>query len=146
MLEAVQQSIYICWLVVSTPLKNISQLGLWFPIYGKNKKCSKPPTRLCFEHILRMRILCTHFYGFVRPFPPMIKESAVVSTLSSPSAAKLRLVGRMPQELSFDLERCRGWESHRTPAPAFSWSLRLESSGFFNGFWVIQFLESAQVH
>jgi hypothetical protein len=24
--------------------------------------------------------------------------------------------------------------------------LRLESSGFFNGFWVIQFLESAQVH
>ena len=47
---------------------------------------------------------------------------------------------------SFDLERCRGWESHRTPALAFSWSLRLESSGFFNGFWVIQFLESAQVH
>ena len=23
------------WLVVSTPLKNISQLGLLFPIYGK---------------------------------------------------------------------------------------------------------------
>ena len=35
------------WLVVSTPLKNISQLGLLFPIYiWKNKKCSKPPTRL----------------------------------------------------------------------------------------------------
>ena len=36
------------WLVVSTPLKNISQLGLLFPIYGenwRNKKCSKPPTR-----------------------------------------------------------------------------------------------------
>jgi len=33
------------WLVVSTPLKNISQLGLLFPIYGKNKTCSKPPTR-----------------------------------------------------------------------------------------------------
>ena len=31
---------YICiynWLVVSTPLKNISQLGVWFPIYGKIK-------------------------------------------------------------------------------------------------------------
>ena len=29
-------SIYIyIWLVVSTPLKNISQLGLFFPIYGK---------------------------------------------------------------------------------------------------------------
>ena len=33
------------WLFVSTPLKNISQLGLLFPIYGKIK-CSKPPTRL----------------------------------------------------------------------------------------------------
>ena len=31
------------WLVVSTPLKNISQLG--FPNIWKNKKCSKPPTR-----------------------------------------------------------------------------------------------------
>ena len=37
--------IYI-WLVVSTPPKNISQLGLLFPIYGTYKKCSKPPTRL----------------------------------------------------------------------------------------------------
>ena len=34
------------WLVVSTPLKNISQLRLLFPIYGKIKKCSKPPTRI----------------------------------------------------------------------------------------------------
>ena len=33
------------WLVVSTPLKNISQLGWLFPIHGKIKKCSKPPTR-----------------------------------------------------------------------------------------------------
>jgi hypothetical protein len=32
------------WWVVSTPLKNISQLGLLFPIYGKIKNCSKPPT------------------------------------------------------------------------------------------------------
>ena len=32
------------WLVVSTPLKNISQLGVLFPIYG-GKKCSKPPTK-----------------------------------------------------------------------------------------------------
>ena len=33
------------WLVASTPLKNISQLGLsniW-----KNRKCSKPPTSKC---------------------------------------------------------------------------------------------------
>ena len=32
--------------MVSTPLKNISQLGLLFPIYGKTKKCSKPPSSL----------------------------------------------------------------------------------------------------
>ena len=32
----------VAWLVVSTTLKNISQLGLLFPIY---KHCSKPPTR-----------------------------------------------------------------------------------------------------
>ena len=35
---------YLFWLVVWTPLKNISQLGWLFPIYGKIKKCSKPPT------------------------------------------------------------------------------------------------------
>ena len=32
------------WLVVSTPLKNMSQLGWFFPIYGE--KCSKPPTSI----------------------------------------------------------------------------------------------------
>ena len=30
------------WLVVSTPLKNISQLGSLFPIYGKIKKKHQP--------------------------------------------------------------------------------------------------------
>ena len=35
---------YFIWLVVSTTLKNISQLGLLFPIYGENKQFSKPPT------------------------------------------------------------------------------------------------------
>ena len=44
------QHIYIYtyqhWLVVSTPLKNISQMGVLFPTYGKINKWSKPP-----EHI-----------------------------------------------------------------------------------------------
>jgi hypothetical protein len=35
--------IAIFWLVVSILLKNISQLGSLFPIYGKKKPCSKPP-------------------------------------------------------------------------------------------------------
>ena len=43
--------LYIIWLVVSTPLKNISQLGWFFPIYGKRKKCSKPPTRYTYIYI-----------------------------------------------------------------------------------------------
>ena len=34
----------ISFLVVSTVLKNISQLGWLFPICGKIKTCSKPPT------------------------------------------------------------------------------------------------------
>ena len=44
--------LYIFWLVVWTPLKNISQLGWLFSIYilyiyiWKNKKCSKPPTSI----------------------------------------------------------------------------------------------------
>ena len=33
----------LIWLVVSTPLKNISQLGLLFPIYGKNTKIQTSP-------------------------------------------------------------------------------------------------------
>ena len=32
------------WVVVSTPLRNTSQLGWLFPPIGENKRCSKPPT------------------------------------------------------------------------------------------------------
>ena len=41
----------IYWLVVSTPLKNISQLGvgMMIPNLWKNKKWSKPPTSLTIE-------------------------------------------------------------------------------------------------
>ena len=37
MLSYLKACIIIIWLVVSTPLKNISQLGIFFPIYGKIK-------------------------------------------------------------------------------------------------------------
>jgi len=39
----------INWLVVSTPLKNISQLGLLFPIYGENKNVPnhQPASKFC---------------------------------------------------------------------------------------------------
>ena len=39
-------SLYENWLVVSTPLKNISQLLITIPNIWKNKKCYKPPTRI----------------------------------------------------------------------------------------------------
>ena len=45
------------WLAVSTPLKNISQLVLLFPIYG-TKTCSKPPTRLLYALIID---ICRNF-------------------------------------------------------------------------------------
>jgi len=34
------------WLVVSTPLKNMKVSGMIIPNIWKNKKCSKPPTRV----------------------------------------------------------------------------------------------------
>jgi len=39
------------WLMVSTPLKNMKvswDYSLLFPIYGKIKNCSKPPTRILY--------------------------------------------------------------------------------------------------
>jgi len=45
---------FVSWLVVSTPLKNISQMGLLFPIYME-KICSKPPTSFCLDD--RMSLL-----------------------------------------------------------------------------------------
>jgi hypothetical protein len=39
--------------VVSTPLKNISQMGVLFPIYGKIKKCSKPPNSKSYCPVLK---------------------------------------------------------------------------------------------
>ena len=49
---------YICiynWLVVSTPLKNISQLGVWFPIYGKIKNVpNHQPDKYCIAPLFWM--------------------------------------------------------------------------------------------
>jgi hypothetical protein len=39
----------INWLVVSTPLKNISQLRPLFPIYGKSEKRLQTTNELGFE-------------------------------------------------------------------------------------------------
>ena len=49
-LKVPQTYIYIYWLVVSTPLKNMSSsIGMMkFPTEWKNKKSSKPPTSVCW--------------------------------------------------------------------------------------------------
>ena len=75
------------WLVVevSTPLKNISQLGWWnSQLIWENKKCSKPPTRWCCEnqspcHLDDSTII---FYspfgsmcGWKRHDPPMTQQT-----------------------------------------------------------------------
>ena len=43
---------FTIWLVVSTPLKNISQLGWLFPIYGKQKKTNHQPAILVGFYVL----------------------------------------------------------------------------------------------
>ena len=56
------------WLVVWTPLKNISQLGL---SWRKKKTCSKPPTRfnVLVLHLFSSSVIfypqCTHIYNWL---------------------------------------------------------------------------------
>ena len=55
-------SIYIYWLVVWTPLKNISQLGWLFPIYGKIKNVPNyQPVYVCI-HIYIYIYIYIHIY------------------------------------------------------------------------------------
>ena len=53
----------LIWLVVSTPLKNIGQLGLLFPIYGKTKNVpNHQPTIVCHNHSYIVTIVIYHSY------------------------------------------------------------------------------------
>ena len=49
--------IYIYWLVVSTPLKNISQLGLLLPIYGKTNVPNHQPV-----YMYTAKLVCVYTY------------------------------------------------------------------------------------
>ena len=62
------------WLVVSTPLKKSSQMGLLFPIHGKYMQCSKPPTSFrdvlrcdnsCRAIVIRLVIKLSYIYQYV---------------------------------------------------------------------------------
>ena len=94
------------WLVVWTPLKNISQLGWLFPIYGKTKTCSKPPTRKCL----------TDVWPQVRPRPDIDGKTCFRFYLGHPVAPGTCF--RWPAR-----RRCRwrrSWASAR-PRPAWPW-------------------------
>jgi hypothetical protein len=107
------------WLVVSTHLTNISQLGLLFPIYGKSKKsCSKPPTsiskvrtpltqrksfqistkpELFFQCLLKKKNMFWHEMGF----PSFLEDH--YCHISSPKTAKCHhvsfIVNLQPEDL-----------------------------------------------
>ena len=76
------------WFVVCLPLWKIwlRQLGLFFPTEWKNKKCSKPPTRLypvvfCYRKKqntfwwLNTSFPCANLFGHPPPLIPMAHES-----------------------------------------------------------------------
>ena len=75
------------WLVVSTHLKNISQIGLLFPIYGQNKKCSKPPTSLCRGQVGQESAWCPQQAG-QRRLTPAPRQHRAASGSSNSSRTK----------------------------------------------------------
>ena len=62
------------WLVVSTPLKNISQLGWVFPIYGKNVPNHQPDIYIYYIFI---------FFSNVPPHPSCLEPLLVTSSTFS---------------------------------------------------------------
>ena len=68
---------YCTWLVVSAPLENISQLGLLFPIYGKNVPNHQPDTLVrnvysvlnCFQTCFSYIPIICHYIAFPLEVP-----------------------------------------------------------------------------
>ena len=114
------------WLVVSTPLKNISQLGLFFPIYGwkPKKKCSKPPSsdRNC-DWFTTQRENTQWNQGMAGPLPPIAsllygdpapgRRLASLSIQRANSARQLsnELGCAMPGTLDRHLEKIDVWNA-----------------------------------
>ena len=93
------------WLVVWTPLKNISQLGWLFPTW-ENKKCSKPPTRphlLPYFHLHlllhprrpNVRTTTTNGTCFLTPWVPQSLHQALVADLATPLKNMSSSIGMM---------------------------------------------------
>ena len=76
-------------LVVSTPLKNISQLGWLFPYIMENKKCLKPPTRIILYSTTFQHCITRTF-----PFAP-VSHCLVEVPRDIPGAAGVRAGSRL---------------------------------------------------
>ena len=106
--------------MVSTPLKNISQLGWLFPIW-KSKKCSKPPTSHCSPPTIP--ILPAPVLGINKwnqpPLPGLnrgrSKDGAVPGTGDHPSVDKKHIAQgmlRKPEEY-LSIRKFLQWNRHR---------------------------------
>jgi hypothetical protein len=75
------------WLVVSTPLKNMSQLGLLFPIYRKIKhvpNISKPPTSdPCLSPFLMVKLVKSLHPSSGRLHLPEVSHGCIEVTAST---------------------------------------------------------------
>ena len=111
------------WLVVWTPLKNISQLGWLFPIYGKIKMATKPPTRNAANNhpswTLRFRFFRTAIFDVHRPSRPS----------TSRGAARPQGTGGWTGEFYGDFNGVKG---HRWFVITYNW-LRTGNFGPFSG-------------
>ena len=76
--------LYICfWLVVSTPLKNMSSsVGIMtFPISGKIQKCSEPPTRFINGDISYIYIPIGSMYGIYANIGGILMVNVTIYTI-----------------------------------------------------------------
>ena len=65
------------------PLKNMSQMGWLFPIYGENKKCSKPPISLIFSLI--SMLLLANQYGIISTLGVLATRNDVMRMRTVPT-------------------------------------------------------------
>ena len=105
---------YLSWLVVSTPLKNIRQLGWLFPIYGKikNGPNHQPVYYSIYEH--------------VKVLPPVIWQDLNVLPREMP----IKNIERRPKSSQNIENKSKQTKTSspnvifkRTPTPVWQWSL-----------------------
>ena len=121
------KSIYI-WLVVSPPLKDISQLGWWFPIYGKYKMFQttnqiyiyihiyiysfiKESTHISAAHLLQINLQGT--CPLLQPNDRLAHRRPTIPTRRSHHSPATRLVlkevSEALEDIALEVPGCHGW-------------------------------------